>query len=100
MDEDGNPELPLFQPVRLRPICSISRIIRQIEGISLSAMLVGLMTTDRYTYVMVSDNPLMKPGRKYMPQHDDLKTGLKKFVSMTSNQDNVMTFKEKEIFLA
>ena len=23
MDEDGNPGIPLFQPVRLRPICSI-----------------------------------------------------------------------------
>ena len=57
------------------------------------------MTTDRYTYVMVSDNPLMKPGRKYMPQHDDPKENWFEEIRIDDRQtDNVMTFKEEGNF--
>ena len=99
MDEDGNPGITIVSTGALEAnLFNFSRIIRQIEGISLSAdKLVGLMTTDRYTYVMVSDNPLMKPGRKYMPQHDDPKENWFEEIRVDDRQtcDNVMTFKEE-----
>tara|TARA_B100000925_G_scaffold288417_1_gene269374 strand:- start:314 stop:1150 length:837 start_codon:yes stop_codon:yes gene_type:complete len=102
MDEDGNPGITIVSSGAIEAnLFNISRIVRQIEGISLSAdRLVGLMTTDRYTYVMVSDNPLMKPGRKYMPQHEDPKENWFEEIRIDDRQtcDNVMTFKDEGHF--
>lgn len=102
MDEDGNPGITIVSSGAIEAnLYNISRIVRQIEGISLSTdTLVGLMTTDRYTYVMVSDNPLMKPGRKYMPQHEDPKENWFEEIRIEDRQtcDNVLTFKDEGHF--
>ncbi len=102
MDEDGNPGITIVSSGAIEAnLFNFSRIVRQIEGISLGPdKLVGLMTTDRYTYVMVSDNPLMKPGRKYMPQHEDPKENWFEEIRIDDRQtcDNVMTFKEEGKF--
>lgn len=102
MDEDGNPGITIVSKGALQAnLFNFSRIIRQLEGISLSAdRLVGLMTTDRYTYVMVSDNPLMKPGRKYMPQHEDPKENWFEEIRIDDRQDcdNVLEFKDNGNF--
>ncbi len=102
MDEDGNPGITIVSTGAIEAnLFNFSRIIRQIEGISLGPdTVVGLMTTDRYTYVMVSDNPLMKPGRKYMPQHEDPKENWFEEIRIDDRQtcDNVMTFKEEGKF--
>ena len=75
MDQDGNPGVTLIARGALSAdLFSISRHIRQLSGITLGPdRLVGLMTNDRYSYVIESDNPLMKAGHKPMPPHPDPK---------------------------
>ena len=75
MDEDGNIGVTLIAQGALSAnLFSFSRHIRQLKGITLGPdRLVGLMNNDRYSYVVESDNPLMKPGLKPMPQHPDPK---------------------------
>lgn len=75
LDEDGNPGVTLIAQGALNAnLFSFSRHIRQLKGITLGPdRLVGLMTNDRYSYVMESDNPLMLAGLKPMPPHPDPK---------------------------
>ena len=75
MDEDGNIGITLIAEGALSAnLFSFSRHIRQLKGITLGPdHLVGLVENDRYSYVIESDNPLMLPGLKPMPQHPDPK---------------------------
>jgi hypothetical protein len=102
MDEDGNPGITIVSSGAIEAhLYNISRIVRQLEGMSLGPdNMIGLMTTARYTYVMVSDNPLMKPGRKYMPQHEDPKENWFEEIRIEDRQtcDNVLTFKDEGHF--
>jgi len=75
IDEDGNPGVTLIAQGALNAnLFSFSRHIRQLKGITLGPdRLVGLMTNNRYSYVIESDNPLMLAGLKPMPPHPDPK---------------------------
>ena len=75
MDDDGNVGVTLIAEGALSAnLFSFSRHIRQLKGITLGPdRLVGLMTNDRYSYVIESDNPLMAAGLKPMPPHPDPK---------------------------
>ena len=75
LDQDGNPGVTLIAQGALNAnLFSFSRHIRQLKGITLGPdRLVGLMTNNRYSYVIESDNPLMLAGLKPMPPHPDPK---------------------------